>query len=171
LSLIPRMLSFTRGSQRGQATCAYPVTRNRIEENSAGLGIPVAVYLTVLGLLALWFYSLFQPQYVHNPGLAAYKPPPATVIAEMPARLLAQHSQATPPAEIESPAEEPTPTVVVESKPERTIDVAGPKRAKAKRPRERYNPYRDYAAAYPWYGGYRRSSNYAFQGYGGFRPF
>ena len=49
--------------------------------------------------------------------------------------------------------------------------VTQPKRPKAKRPRERYNPYRDYAAAYPWYGGYRRSNNYAFQGYGGFRPF
>jgi 3-methyladenine DNA glycosylase/8-oxoguanine DNA glycosylase len=49
--------------------------------------------------------------------------------------------------------------------------VTQPKRPKAKRPRERYDPYRDYAAAYPWYGGYRRSSNYAFQGYGGYRPF
>jgi hypothetical protein len=145
------------------------MTPYRIEQNSAGLAIPVTVYLTVLGLLALWFYSLFQPQYTPNPGLAAYKPPPATVIGEMPARLLAQHSQATPPAEIESPAEEPTPTVV-ESKPERTIVVAQPKRPKAKRPRPR-DPYRDYARAYPGYGGYRSSSNYAFQGYGGFRPF
>ncbi len=144
------------------------MTPYRTERKSAGLGIPVAVYLTVLGLLALWFNSLFQPQYIHNPGLAAYKPPPATVIAEMPARLLAQHSQATPPAEIENPADEPIPKVV-ESKPEPTTHVTQPKRPKAKRPRERYNPYRDYAAAYPWYGGYRRS--YAFQGYGGFRPF
>ena len=110
------------------------MTPYRIEGNSAGLGIPVAVYLTVLGLLVLWFYSLFQPQYIHNPGLAAYKPPPATVIAEMPARLLAQHSQATPPAEIESPADEPTPKVV-ESKPEPTTHVTQPKRPKAKRPR------------------------------------
>ena len=66
----------------GRARCAS-VTPYRIEGNSAGLGIPVAVYLTVFGLLALWFYSLFQPQYIHNPGLTAYKPPPATVIAEM----------------------------------------------------------------------------------------
>jgi hypothetical protein len=145
------------------------VTHYRIDEKSVGLGIPVAVYLTVLGLLALWFHSLFQPQFISNPGLAAYKPPPATVIAEMPARLLAQHSQAPPPAEIESPAEEPAPTVV-ESKPERTVDATVPKRPKAKRPRARDNPYRNYARAYPWHGGYR-SSSYAFQGYGGFRPF
>ena len=146
------------------------MTRYRTDENSAAVFIPFVVYSAAFGLLALWFYSLFQPQYIPNPGLAAYKPPPATVISEMPARLLAQHWEAPPPAEIESPVEEPTLTVV-ESKPERTIEVKEPKRPKAKRPRERHNPYRDYAAAYPWYGGYRPSSNYAFQGYGGFRPF
>ena len=164
------MSEATGAVRGGQVRRACPMTRYRIDGTSASVGIPLAAYIIALGLFALWFYSLLQPQYTPNPGLAAYKPPPATVIAEMSARLLAQHSQATPPAEIESPAEEPTPTVV-ESKPERTVDVAGPKRPKAKRPRERYNPFRDYAAAYPWYGGYRRSSNYAFQGYGGFRPF
>jgi len=159
-----------RGVSRGQAACAYPVTHYRIDEKSVGLGIPVAVYLTVLGLLALWFHSLFQPQYLPNPGLAAYKPPPATIIGEMPARLLAQHWQAPPLAEIERPAEQPAPTVV-ENKLERTVDVTVPKRPTAKRPRARDNPYRDYARAYPGYGGYRSSSYYAFQGYGGFRPF
>jgi hypothetical protein len=165
------MLSLTpRGLIRGEVRCAYPMTRYRIDRDSTSVGVPFAVYLTLIGLLALWFYSLFQPQYISNPGLAAYKPPPATVIGEMPARSIAQHWEAPPPAEIESPAEEPTPTVV-ESKPERTIEVKEPKRPKAKRPRERHNPYRDYAAAYPWYGGYRPSSNYAFQRYGGYRPF
>ena len=61
--------------------------RYRIDGNSAAVGIPFAVYLTVFGLLALWLYSLYQPQYIPNPGLAVYKPPPATVIGEMPARL------------------------------------------------------------------------------------
>jgi hypothetical protein len=146
------------------------VTRSRIDENSAAVGIPFVVYLAAFGLLAFWFYSLFQPQYIPNPGLAAYKPPPATVIGEMPARKLAQHWQAPPPAEIASPAEEPIPTVVA-SKPEPTIEVKEPKRRKAKRPRERSNPFWDYAASYPRYGGYRPSRNYAYQGYGGFRPF
>jgi hypothetical protein len=144
------------------------MTRYRIDGTSAAIGIPVAAYMIVLSLFALWFYSLLQPRYTPNPGLAAYKPPPATVIGDMPARLLAQHWQAPPPAEIESPVEEPTQTVV-ESKPERTIEVKEPKRPKAKR--QRHNPYRDYAAAYLWYGGYRPSSNYAFQRYGGYRPF
>jgi hypothetical protein len=62
------------------------MSRYRIDGNSAAVGIPFAVYLTVFGLLALRLYSLYQPQYIPNPGLAAYKPPPATVIGEMPAR-------------------------------------------------------------------------------------
>ena len=132
------------------------------------MGIPLIAYALAFGLFALWLHSLLQPRVFANPSLAAYAPPPATVISYgMPARLLAEHGQTTPLAEVEGPAEQPTPTVV-ESKPERTSDGSGPKRPKAKRPRERY---RDYAAAYPWYGGYRRSSHYAFQGYGGFRPF
>jgi hypothetical protein len=61
---IPRVLCFATVG-RGRVRCAS-VTPYRIEGNSAGLGIPVALYLTVLGLLALWFYSLFQPQYIHN---------------------------------------------------------------------------------------------------------
>jgi hypothetical protein len=51
--------------------------------------------------------------------------------------------QAAPPsAEIESPAEEPKPTVV-ESKPERAIEVKEPKRPKA---RHRDNPLNHYGA-------------------------
>ena len=135
---------------------AYPMTRHRIDGRNAAVGIPVAVYLIVLGLSALWFYSLLQPRYIPNPGLAAFKPPPATVMGdEMPARLLAQHEQPPPLAEIESPPEEPKITVV-ESKPERIIHVKEPKRPQAPTRRwERGNPLRDYAAAYPGYSGNR----------------
>jgi hypothetical protein len=147
--------------------------RHRTENDGVGvaLGIHLIAYALVFGLFALWLHSLLQPRVFANPGLAAYAPPPATVISYgKPEQLLAEHGQAPPLAEVESPAEQPTQTVV-ESKPQRTIDVTEPKRPKAKRPRERNNPLRDYAAAYPWYGGYRPSSNYAFQGSGGFRPF
>jgi hypothetical protein len=147
------------------------MTRYRMEGTSTAVGIPVAAYFIGLSLFALWPYSLLQPHYRPNPGLAAYKPPPATVIDyEPPTRLLAHHLQAPPSAEIESPADEPKTRVAV-SKPEPTVQVKEPKNSKAKRPRERHNPFRDYAAAYPWYGGYRPSRNYAFQGYGGYRPF
>jgi hypothetical protein len=132
------------------------MTRHRIDGRNAAVGIPVAAYLIVLGLSALWFYSLLQPRYIPNPGLAAFKPPPATVMGdEMPARLLAQHEQPPPPTEIESPPEEPKITVV-ESKPERIIHVKEPRRPQAPTRRwERGNPLRDYAAAYPGYSGNR----------------
>jgi hypothetical protein len=55
------------------------MTRYRIDGTSAAVGIPVAAYMIVLSLFALWFYSLLQPRYTPNPGLVAYKPPPATV--------------------------------------------------------------------------------------------
>ncbi len=142
------------------------MTRYRIDGMSAAPGILLAAYTIVFSLFALWFYSLLQPRYTPNPGLAAYQPPPATVISyEMPARLLAQHWQAPPLVEIESRPEEPqTPgrsTKVVESEPERIIDVKKPTRLKASTPqaptppRERDNPLRDYAAAYPGYSGNR----------------
>ena len=135
---------------------AYPMTRHRIDASSAAVGIPAAVYLIVLGLSALWFHSHLQPKYIPNPGLAAFKPSPATVIRDdMPVRLLAQHGQAPPLAEIESPPEEPQLTVV-ESKPERIIRVKEPRRPQAHTPRwERGNPLGHYAAAYPGYSGNR----------------
>jgi hypothetical protein len=141
---------------------AYPMARHRIDASSAAVGIPAAAYLIVLGLSALWFYSLLQPRYIPNPGLAVFKPPPATVMGdEMPARLLARYGQAPPLAEIESPPEGPDPpeepaTTVVESKPERIIRVKEPRRPQAHTPRwERGNPLGHYAAAYPGYSGNR----------------
>jgi hypothetical protein len=140
------------------------MTRYRIDGTTAAVGVPIAAYGIGLSLLALWLHYLFQPQYTPNPGLAAYKPPLATVLSEMPARSLAQRWQAPPLAEIESQAEEPK-TTVVESEPERTVDVKEPKRPKAPtRTGERNNPLRDYAASYRGYGG-------AYQGYSGNRPF
>jgi hypothetical protein len=140
------------------------MTRYRMDGTTAAVGVPIAAYGIGLSLLALWLCYLFQPQFTPNPGLAAYKPPPATVLSEMPARLLAQHWQAPPLAEIESQVEEPK-TTVVESEPERTVDVKEPKRPNAPtRTRERNNPLRDYAASYRGYGG-------AYQGYSGNRPF
>src|SRR5262245_54228997 len=141
--------------------------------DGASVGVPLALYMLVLGLLAFWFHSLLQPQYVANPGLAAYKPPPGTVMGEAPpVRLLAHHWQAPPHAEIESAAEEAKTTVVavVESDPQRTIEVKKRKRPKV---RGRDNPLNHYAAWYRGHGSSRYSSNYGsmYQGYSGNRPF
>src|SRR3954453_14776863 len=49
-----------------------------------GTAVAIASLLTVCmlvcGLLGFGFYKLMQPRQIPNPGLAAYKPPPATVI-------------------------------------------------------------------------------------------
>ena len=50
-------------------------------------------------------------RYGANPGLAAYQPPPATVIPDMPTRAVAEYHQAPPPVEIRSRPEQPRTTV------------------------------------------------------------
>src|SRR6266851_9581096 len=81
--------------------------RYRQETDGVGvaLGIHLSIYSVVFVLFAMWLYSVLLPKQVANPGLAAYKPPPGTVISyELPTRLLAQYGQ--PPLLAELP---PTP--------------------------------------------------------------
>ena len=53
--------------------------RHRVDEANTALGIVLAAYVMVFGLGSVWFFSLLQPRYNSNPGLAAYGPPPGTV--------------------------------------------------------------------------------------------
>jgi hypothetical protein len=147
------------------------MSRDRIDGTALGILIPA--YAIVFGLFAFWFYSLLQPRYSPNPGVAAYQPPPATVISyDLPERLLIEHRQAPPLVEIEGRAEEPkagraeAPNTteaskkVAEREPERIIEVRKPKRPKtpapkAARQRERDSPLTGYAAAHSWYSGNR----------------
>ena len=46
----------------------------------AGLGIHLCLYCAVAGCFALGFYALLQPSRVPNPGLAAFKPLPGTIV-------------------------------------------------------------------------------------------
>jgi hypothetical protein len=141
--------------------------RHRYRRDADGLGAALAIHLSlysfIFALFALWLYSLMQPKVVPNPGVAAYKPPPGTVISyEAPARLLAQHGQ--PPQLAELP---PTPeadettgrsvqTVEQAPEPQRVVKAKRPKRPKvAAPPPERGNPWGAYAASYPAYGGHR----------------
>jgi hypothetical protein len=140
-------------------------TRYRLETDGLGvaLGIHLSIYSFVFVLFSAALYSLLQPKQVPNPGLAAYKPPPGTVISyEMPPRLLARHGQ--PPQLAELP---PTPeadettgrsvqAVEPAPEPDRVVKVRTPKPPKvAAPPRERGNPRGAHAAAYPAYGGDR----------------
>ena len=85
-------------------------TGERIDGAAAGLLLAFAV---VIGLFILWLYPLAQVRYGANPGLAAYKPPPATVIPDMPARVVTKQHQAPPPVEIRSRPQQPRTTVPV----------------------------------------------------------
>ena len=65
--------------------------RQETEGVGVALGIHLSIYSFVFVLFAMWLYSVLQPKQVANPGLAAYTPPPGTVISyDLPTRLLAQ---------------------------------------------------------------------------------
>jgi hypothetical protein len=69
-------------------------------------GAPIAVYLAVCMLVYCFFgfgfYRMFQSRQFPNPGLAAYKPPPATAIIYVPTGKLIYGE----PASSETAAEE-----------------------------------------------------------------
>ena len=51
-----------------------------IKKTGAAIAVYLAVCMLVYGFFGFGFYKMFQPLQFPNPGLAAYKPPPATVI-------------------------------------------------------------------------------------------
>ena len=51
-----------------------------IKKTRAAIAVYLAVCMFVYGFFGFGFYKMFQPLQFPNPGLAAYKPPPATVI-------------------------------------------------------------------------------------------
>jgi hypothetical protein len=139
---------------------------NHYRQETDGPGVALAIHLSlysfVFALFALWLYSLMQPKVVPNPGVAAYKPPPGTVISYgVPPRLLAQYGQ--PPQLAELP---PTPeahdettgrsvqTVEHATEPQRAVKARTPRPPKvAGPPRERGNPRGAYTASYRAYSG------------------
>jgi hypothetical protein len=143
--------------------------KNRYRREADGLGVALAIHFSlysfVTGLFALWLYSLMQPKLVPNPGVAAYKPPPGTVISyEVPARLLVQDGQPpklaellpTPEADETTGRSAQTADQAQAPEPQRVVKTKKPKPPKvAAPPRERGNPWGAYAAAYPAYGGDR----------------
>jgi hypothetical protein len=143
-----------------------------------GLDATLAIYLGAYGIVAACFalalYALLQPSTSPNPGLAAYDPPPRTVITyAATARLKGEPEtngfaaaaigpEPTPPEETtkevaksesnkaEAKTEDAKPEVKAQTKPRRT----------ATRQRERQSPRWDYGqrwdyAAQPSYNNYR----------------
>jgi hypothetical protein len=123
------------------------------------LGLNVGVYAGIVACFAAGLFWLMQPKVVQNQGLAAYKPPPGTVVIYAdPAR--------PPPVPSEPPETvgiaEPAPAVVESpAAATQTPAVATKKEIKKREtrtmpPRERWSPFWDSAAApsrgyRPWF--------------------
>ena len=121
---------------------------------AAGVGFCLGVYV----VLAVAFHWLMQPTVSENYGVAAYKPPPATIVVYPKAPFVPP-----PPSELPSSsiAEEPpastafaaAPAEVLKQVPKKHVARTAPRRERPAR--ERRNPW-DYAwgPSYgyrPWY--------------------
>lgn len=84
-----------RGTQRrpARSMCMAGSRRKYSDDGlAAAPWIPLCLYCAVAGCFALGLYALLQPARHPNPGLVAYKPPPATVISYgLPPRLRNSH--------------------------------------------------------------------------------
>jgi len=56
----------------------------QINRPNLGLGIYGALCCGGIAVYAFWMYGVLQPTSAQNPGLAAYKPPPATIVGYRP---------------------------------------------------------------------------------------
>jgi hypothetical protein len=98
----------------------------------------------------MWFYELLQPERYPNPGVAAYKPPPATVILypqrRQPKDEVDTTVAADDPIEPEREATEKRTAQSAGLKSTRESKTVSPKRHHAALPRQAHNPMTDFAA-------------------------
>src|SRR5947209_7106237 len=65
--------------------CAMRTGVAQGHDSDIAIAVHFAVFVFVSSLLGLGFYELMQPRQIANVGLAAYDPPPRTVITYPPA--------------------------------------------------------------------------------------
>src|SRR5262245_31250554 len=71
-----------------RSTTMARTTRASSDGVATALGIHLCLYCAVAGGLAYGLYALLQPARFANPGVAAYEPPPGTVVTyTLPLRL------------------------------------------------------------------------------------
>ena len=75
-----------------------------IKKTGTAIAIHLAVCMLVYGFFGFGFYKMFQPLQFPNPGLAAYKPPPATVITYAATAKLIYGEPAPPETATEEPS-------------------------------------------------------------------
>jgi hypothetical protein len=111
---------------------------------AAGVGIVLGAYLA----FAIGFYWVMQPSVAANSGMAAYRPPPKTVVHDA-------SSPWVPPAPSEErPIAQPEPELTqVEPTAEPKKQTKRQERATARRPvRQQPNPFSGYASSRrPWF--------------------
>jgi hypothetical protein len=128
-----------------------------IERDGLGvaLGFHLVAYSVAFGCFALGLYTVMQPQRLPNPGLAAYKPPPATVI-DVVGPLLSLPTQAVEVASIDlAPPLPAAPVATAAAVPElqppspAPVQAARPKRQRPVVPVNQYRGALNDYAAYP----------------------
>jgi hypothetical protein len=126
-------------------------SRNR----GSGLVTALVIFLGLYAGVALCFYWLMQPSVAKNSGLAAYQPPPKTVViyADMP-RLPPAPSEPLVALAGGEPAAEIAEKTVAAPKPESNKREARPAPRRERVVRERPNPMWDFASSRS-HGGYR----------------
>ena len=131
----------------------------RTDGLQAALAIHLGLYCAVAGAFALGLYLLLQPSRSANPGLAAYRPPAATVLTHTEAYTEALRSEPSRlgggPVAALAPEPETTGASARDEikKPAPEATPANSKRQRAARKARRSRPM-DYAAQ-PFFGGFR----------------
>ena len=133
------------------------LSQRNLDGVAGALAFHLCLYCAVAGCFGLGLYYLMQPTRLVNPGLAAYKPPPRTVLVP-----------AVPPLQVEPEAI--TPAAMAEPAPQ-TVGASAPRlpevekakvQMKAQSPR-RARPVRGPQPENP--------TNYAYQpSFGDYRP-
>src|SRR5262249_46746735 len=103
--------------------------RRRDDSLGVALVLYLGLYCAIAGGLAFGVYEWMQPSRRDNPGVAAYKAPPATVLGYAPASRHAEVAVATPPA-----AEPEPETVAAAAPPPSPPSEAQKPDAEAKKP-------------------------------------
>jgi len=137
------------------------VSRRYRDGLPVALAIHLGIYCAVAASAALGVYEFMQPTRLPNPGLAAFKPPAATVMTYVPGSVpnrgiatMAADAQAVP--ETDGVADR-TPVAAETKPPKRETGAEKPKRARSVERREYRDARRDFtdrayfSDARPWY--------------------
>jgi hypothetical protein len=128
-----------------------------IDGADVALAIHVGICCAVTVCLALGLYGLMQPTRTSNPGMAAYKPPPGTVIdfaSPAPFASAPDILPASTEPPLEAMAASPLQQQSEANKPDTQLKTKRSKRPRAARRKQWREPMMGYAFQ-PYFGGYR----------------